>query len=195
METFFALLATCAGNSSVIGALTFSWICARINGWVNNGEAGDLEHHRAHYDATAISGVHCAFYKKSSTTLMCSRAWTGRYILQWVCLVDENYHYDDVVIGAMASQITSLTIVYSTVYSDAGQRKHQSSASLAFVRGIHQSPVNAPHKWPVTRKMFPFHDVIMIHAFRFHEISSARRHRANNRFLKSPIAISELNQT
>ena len=59
-------------------------------------------------------------------------------------------------------QITSLTIVYSTVYSDAHQKKHQSSASLAFVRGIHRWPVNSPHKWPVTRKMFPFDDVIMI---------------------------------
>ena len=63
--------------------------------------------------------------------------------------------------GAITSQITSLTIVYSTVYSDADQRKHQSSASLAFVRGIHRGPVNSPHKWPVTRKMFPFGDVIM----------------------------------
>ena len=61
----------------------------------------------------------------------------------------------------ITSQITSLTIVYSIVYSDADQRKHQSSASLAFVRGIHRGPVNSPHKWPVTRKMFPFDDVIM----------------------------------
>ena len=59
-------------------------------------------------------------------------------------------HYSDVIMGAIASQITSLTIVYSTVYSDADQRKHQSSASLAFVRGIHRGPVNSPHKWPVT---------------------------------------------
>ena len=43
----------------------------------------------------------------------------------------------------------------------ADQRKHQSSASLAFVRGIHRWPVNSPHKWPVTRKMFPFDDVVM----------------------------------
>ena len=70
-------------------------------------------------------------------------------------------HYGDVRMGAIASQITSLTIVYSIVYSDADQRKHQSSASLAFVRGIHRGPVNSPHKWPVTRKMFPFDDVIM----------------------------------
>ena len=70
-------------------------------------------------------------------------------------------HYTDVIMGAVASQITSLTIVYSTVYSDADQRKHQSSASLAFVWGIHRGPVNSPQKWPVTRKMFPFDDVIM----------------------------------
>ena len=62
--------------------------------------------------------------------------------------------------GAMACQITSSMIVYSTVYPGADQRKHQSYASLAFVRGIHRSPVNSPHKWPVTRKMFPFDDVI-----------------------------------
>ena len=63
--------------------------------------------------------------------------------------------------GAIASQITSLTSVYSFVYSDADQRKYQSSMSLAFVWGIDRGPVNSPHKWPVTRKMFPFDDVIM----------------------------------
>ena len=61
-------------------------------------------------------------------------------------------HYCDVIMGAMASQIPSITIVYSTVHS---------GASLAYVRGIHRWPVNSPHKWPVTRKMFPFDDVIM----------------------------------
>ena len=56
--------------------------------------------------------------------------------------------------SAMAAQITSLLVAYSTVYSGAGQRKHQSSTSLAFVRGIHRWPVNSPHKGPVTRKTF-----------------------------------------
>ena len=65
------------------------------------------------------------------------------------------------VTSVMASQITSLTIVHSTVYSGADQWKHQSSASLALVRGIHRWPVNSPHKGPVTRKMFPLDDVIM----------------------------------
>ena len=64
-------------------------------------------------------------------------------------------------IWVQVSQITSLTIVYSTVYSDADERKHQSAASLAFVQWIHRGLVNSPHKWPVTRKMFPFNDVIM----------------------------------
>ena len=47
-------------------------------------------------------------------------------------------HYNDVIMGAVASQITILSIVCSIVYSDADQRKHQSSATLAFVRGIHR---------------------------------------------------------
>ena len=67
-----------------------------------------------------------------------------------------SFHFNDVIMSAMAFQITSIMIVYSTVYSGADQRKHQSSASLIFVRGIHGWPVNSPHKGPVTRKMFPF---------------------------------------
>ena len=73
----------------------------------------------------------------------------------------ENVHHSDVIMSTMASQITSLTIVYSSVYSGADQRKHQSSASLVFVRGIHRWPVNSPHKGPVTRETFSFDDVIM----------------------------------
>ena len=71
-------------------------------------------------------------------------------------------HYNDVIMSMMASQITGVFIVCSIVGSGADQRKYQSSASLAFVRGIHRWPVNSPHKGPVTRKMFPFDDVIMI---------------------------------
>ena len=70
-------------------------------------------------------------------------------------------HYNDVMISTMASQISSLTIVYWSLYSGGVQRKHQSSASLAFVRRIHRWPVNSSHKEPGTRKMFPCDDVIM----------------------------------
>ena len=85
---------------------------------------------------------------------------------KWICeaffyitlrsagLSNTGTQYNDVIMDAIASQITSLTIVYSTAFSGAAQRKHQSSASLAFVRGIHLWPVNSPYKWPVTRKCF-----------------------------------------
>ena len=69
--------------------------------------------------------------------------------------------YGDVIMRAMTSQITSLTIICSTVYSGADQRKHHSSASLALVWGIHRWPVNSPHKGPAMRKMYPFDDAIM----------------------------------
>ena len=92
-------------------------------------------------------------------------------ILQWIWVPklsksSEPFHYYDVIMAKMASQITSRTIVYSTVYSDVDQSKHQSSAPLAFVRGIHRGPVNSPHKWPVTRKSFPFDDVTMHNNYR-----------------------------
>ena len=79
----------------------------------------------------------------------------GKHWLRWW------FHYSDVIMGAMLSQITCGSIVYSTICSGANQRKHQGPASLAFVRGIHRWPVNSPHKMTVTRKMFPFDDVIM----------------------------------
>ena len=98
-------------------------------------------------------------------------------------------HYCDVIMGSVPSQFTSLTIVYSTVYSDADQRKHQSSASLAFVLRIHRGPVNSPHKWPVTRKMFPFDDVIMYcyyyHGWWVSPWLHATKLRADSRFAPS----------
>ena len=77
-----------------------------------------------------------------------------RWLFYWI-------HYSDVTTGTVASQITSLTIVYSTICSHADQRKHQSAVSLAFVRGIHRWPVNSSHKGPGTRKIFPWDDVLM----------------------------------
>ena len=69
--------------------------------------------------------------------------------------------YSGVIMGTMASEIISLTVVYSTVYSGADQRKHKSSATLVFVGAVHRWPVNSPHKRPVTRKMFRFGEVII----------------------------------
>ena len=68
METFSALLAICAGNSPVTGefpaqrsakrSFDVSLICAWINGWMNNGKAGDLRRHRDHYGATVMLSSH-----------------------------------------------------------------------------------------------------------------------------------------
>ena len=104
-----------------------------------------------HSDRNFITGFHfdnfwCSHWRQFDNFL-CSQ-W-------WKCHQPDSIsfiHYDDVIMDTMASQITSLAIVYSTIYSGADQRKHQSSATLAFVRGIHRTTVNSRHKWPVTRK-------------------------------------------
>ena len=87
--------------------------------------------------------------------------WSSTCNVSTKANVQLSRYYSVVIMGPMASQNTSLAIVYSTIYSGVDQWTHQSSASLAFVRGIHWWTVNSSHKWPVTQKMFPFDDVIM----------------------------------
>ena len=91
------------------------------------------------------------------------------------------HHYSEVIMDTMASQITSLMIVYSTIYSGADERQHQGSVSLAFVRGIHGWRVNSPHKGPVTWKMFPFDDVIMIALLEGLKVGSLTTFNANRK--------------
>ena len=173
METFSALLAICAGNSPVSGefphkgqwrrALMFSRICAWINDWVNNGEAGDLRRYRTHYAVSVMSEISEILVAQWTTS---EGKLEGPVNIEWFVEVDNIHfrwcdHYNDVIMRTMASQITSLAIVYSTVYTGTDEINFQNSASMAFVRGIHWWPVNSPHKGPVTRKMFPFGDVIM----------------------------------
>ena len=93
--------------------------------------------------------------------IMCEVVILQPLLLKWHASAAFLVHYNDIMMSTMTSQITSLTIVYSAAYLGVDQRRHQSSVSLAFVRGIHRWPVNSPHKGPVTRKMFPFDDVIM----------------------------------
>ena len=76
-------------------------------------------------------------------TVICNGKGTSNFQVHPISYTKYPYtqfHYNDVIMGAIASQITSLTIICSIVYSDADQGKHQSSASLAFVRGIHRGP-------------------------------------------------------
>ena len=70
-------------------------------------------------------------------------------------------HYGDVIVDAMASQITDVSMACSNIWSSEDQRIHQSPVSLAFMRDI-PGPLNSHHKGSVTRKMFPFDDVIMV---------------------------------
>ena len=102
-----------------------------------------IETHRAHYDVTVMNLVVLI-----DLVMLCNRS------------ILPISHYSDIMC-AIAYQSTSLIILYSTIYSGADKRKHQSSASLAIVGGIHRWPVNSPHKWPATRKMFPSDNVIM----------------------------------
>ena len=92
------------------------------------------------------------------------------------CHSNCHIHYIHVKMSAMASQISGLSSVYSTVYSGVDQRKRRSSASLAFVRGIHRWLVNSPHKGSVTGKMFLFHDVIMFSRICFCIINDENGH-------------------
>ena len=96
--------------------------------------------------------------------IVCTETWLDKSNSDNSNSHDSNSLNSDVKMSTMASQITGVSIVYSTVCSGAGQRKHQSSAPLAFVWGMHRWPMNAPHKGPVTRNMFPFDDVIMLKA-------------------------------
>ena len=79
--------------------------------------------------------------------------WAGNHI--------SLFQYSNVMMSTIASQITGVSIVCLTVYSSVDRRKYQSSATLAFLRGIYHWPVEFPHKGSVTPKVFPFDDVIM----------------------------------
>ena len=102
-----------------------------------------------HYFCCPVSSIS---YHIWSGYIECLQVYRIKAI-RWFNFDALTQHYSDVIMGSMASQIISLAIVYSTVYSGADQRKHQRTASLAFVRGIHRWPVNSPHKGPVTRKI------------------------------------------
>ena len=94
-------------------------------------------------------------------------------------------HYNDAIMSAMAPQITGTSVVCSTVSSGTDQRKHQSSASLVFVRGIHRWPVDSPHKGPVTWKLFPFDDTITWSpfCFHYHVLSAIPVHRSTHKII------------
>ena len=72
------------------------------------------------------------------------------------------FHYSDVIMSTMASQITGVSIVYSPFSSGGDKKNIKAPGHWPLLGGNHRWPVNSPHKWPVTRKMFPSDDVIML---------------------------------
>ena len=155
------------------------FICPCTNGWANHRDTAYLRRHHAHYYVTVMTNYDPFRWRMyalpNSVISRINNVQSFQYndIFVWRRKRFHTYHYADVIMTTIAPQITSRTIVYSTIYSGADQSKHQSSASLAFVWGVHRGPVNSPHKWPVTRKIFPFDDVIMflfIYWFLFHHL-------------------------
>ena len=105
-------------------------------------------------------------------------------------------HYSDIIMGVMASQIICVSMVYLIVCPGAVQRKHQSSASLAFVWGIRRWPVNFPHKGPLTPKVFPFDDVIMYNRDMYYTVyyscSALKNYIRSIQMFKDPLFLIKL---
>ena len=182
METFSALLAICAGNSPVSGEFPAQrpvtrsfdvFLDLRLNKRMSKQSRG-----RWFDTPSRPLWHHCNAKHSHGFVVLCFVGLINGFA-KFICRICPHYggllhsHWGTRMIVSASLQwrhnehdfilyqFTSLTIVCSNVYSGGDQRKHQSSSSLAFVRGIHRWPVNSPHKGPVTRKMFPFDDVSM----------------------------------
>ena len=124
-----------------------------------------IERHTSCYNLQLLCCLSCHDYEiaVARATIATALEMHELYYFLWqFSLLGHTWsHNNDVTMSAMASQIAGVSIVCSSVCSGVDQRKHQSSASVDFVRGIHRWPLNSPHTRPVTRKMLPFDDVIM----------------------------------
>ena len=125
-ENISALLALCEGNSPV----TCGFHSQRHSLWRH------------------CTGIDVCPWRIFNVSLV--SVYAGTRDIFWNLII----HNNDVIMTTMASQITTLTLVYSTVYSDADRRKHPSSASLAFVWGIHRSRWIPRTKGQLRRKCF-----------------------------------------
>ena len=165
METFSALLAICEGNSPVTGGFISQRLETRsLDAFFDlrlNKRLSKQSTRRRFETPSRSSWRQCNGIGHSIKKQDDLNGITG--IQTWDLHVQNTNksHYIDVIMGAIASQITGVSIAYSTVCSGVEQRNHQNSVPLAVLRWIQQCPVNSPCKGPVTRKMFPFDDVIM----------------------------------
>ena len=154
-------------NGQWRGALTLSLICARINGWVNNGEAGDLRRHRVHYDVIVMI-THILLVSSIGTEAIHNvrlmqlwRIWLNHYnILHAMSWRDYDFQTSVYPISINSSNSSDVFACYSVHWSDIFIHfvasyfawpwwRHQREyfpCCYPFVMGIHQWPVNSPHK-------------------------------------------------
>ena len=107
-------------------------------------------------DMTYLPFQHCCILSKNDELLELLSWWPTYNFKSNHCnwyQILSTCHYNNVIMSAMASQITDISIVCLTGCSGADQGKHQSSASLVFIRGTQRRPVDSPHKGSIMRKM------------------------------------------
>ena len=134
-------------NGQWRGALMFALIYAWINGWVNNRDVGHLRRHRAHYDVIVMFVVICLYFTdiwENDTTIATLTAIT---VTSW---------WTRCCLKSPTSWLFTQPFIQGQIKENTKAPRH-----WPVVRGIHHWPVNSPHKGPVTRKMFPFDDVIL----------------------------------
>ena len=136
------------------GALRFSLICAWTNGWVNNRETGDLRRHRAHNDVIVMNCYDITvckhWHQYDKTIFVTHNSNNSTLSLRW-------RHNDHAGVSNHQPHGCLLNRLFRR-----NSKKTSKLHVTGFVWEIHRGPVNFPHKGPVTRKMFPFDDVIMI---------------------------------
>ena len=102
----------------------------------------------------------CSIFSPKFVQIYFSTLWREFLSFYTTIILSILHHYNDVIMSAMGSQITSLAILYSTVYLRCKSKKTSKLRVIGLCPG--NSPVISPHKRPVTRKMLPFDDVIML---------------------------------
>ena len=145
------------GHGLQLAGITLFWLAGLNTGWdclSSNGMWFHLTGGNFHRFRGALTvSLHSPNDRQLASHWGCARRlWK---------VVNALFHNIDVIMGAMTSQFTGVSIVFPVVCSGADQRKHQRSASLAFVWGIQRWRLVSRHKGPVMRKMFPFNDIIM----------------------------------
>ena len=119
------------------------------------------------------NGLYCCLFGRNKHQKQPSSEHINSSLRQYIHYTCS--HYSDVIMSMMASHTTGILVVYWNVCSGADKKNTKAPRHLAFVRGIHRWTVSTPHQGPVTRKMFPFDNVIMYTTWWAHSIKRSNR--------------------